>query len=41
VFGRVTAGMDSVDKIASLKCDSADAPVDAEQAKIVGVTASD
>lgn len=41
VFGRVTAGMDTVDKIAALKCDSADAPVDAEQAKIVGVTASD
>ena len=41
VFGRVTAGMDAVDKIAALKCDSADAPVDAEQAKIVGVTASD
>jgi len=41
VFGRVTAGMDTVDKIAALKCDSADAPVDAEQAKIVGVTAGD
>lgn len=41
VFGQVTAGMDAVDKIAALKCDSADAPVDAEQAKIIGVTASD
>lgn len=41
VFGRVTAGMDAVDKIAALRCDSADAPVDAEQAKIIGVTASD
>lgn len=41
VFGRVTAGMDAVDKIAALRCDSADAPVDAEQAKILGVTASD
>lgn len=41
VFGRVTAGMDAVDKIAALKCDSADAPMDAEQARIVGVTSSD
>ena len=41
VFGRVTAGIEAVDKIAALKCDSADAPVDAEQAKIIGVTASD
>lgn len=41
VFGRVTAGMDAVDKIAALKCDSADAPMDAEQAKIIGVTTSD
>lgn len=41
VFGRVTAGMDAVDKIAALKCDPADAPVDAEQAKMIKVTTSD
>jgi len=41
VFGRVTSGMDAVDKIAALKTDSADAPVDTEQAKMVKVTASD
>src|SRR6185312_11903133 len=40
VFGRVTAGMDSVDKIAALKCDSSDAPLDADQARMVKVTAS-
>jgi len=40
VFGRVTAGMDSVDKIAALKRDSADAPLDVDQAKMVKVTAS-
>ena len=31
VFGRVMQGMDVVDKIASLKTDSADAPVDVEK----------
>ncbi|MBV9177743.1 MAG: peptidylprolyl isomerase [Nitrososphaeraceae archaeon] len=42
VFGRVTHGMDNVvDKIASLKTDSADAPIDAEQAKLINVTVSD
>jgi cyclophilin family peptidyl-prolyl cis-trans isomerase len=40
VFGRVTAGMDSVDKIAALKCDSIDAPLDVDQAIMVKVTAS-
>jgi cyclophilin family peptidyl-prolyl cis-trans isomerase len=40
VFGRVTSGMDAVEKIAGLKCDSADAPVDADQAKMIKVTAS-
>jgi cyclophilin family peptidyl-prolyl cis-trans isomerase len=40
VFGRVTAGMDAVDKIAALKRDSADAPVDADQAKMEKVTVS-
>jgi cyclophilin family peptidyl-prolyl cis-trans isomerase len=41
VFGSVTAGMNAVDKIAALERDSADAPVDAEQAKMVKVTVSD
>ena len=41
VFGKVTYGMDNVaDKIASLKTDSADAPVDVEQAKMIKVTVS-
>ncbi len=40
VFGRMTAGMDTVDKIAALKCDSADAPVDGDQARMVKVTVS-
>jgi peptidyl-prolyl cis-trans isomerase B (cyclophilin B) len=41
VFGRVKSGMDIVDKIAALKTDANDAPVDAEQAKMVKVTYSD
>jgi cyclophilin family peptidyl-prolyl cis-trans isomerase len=41
VFGRVISGMDVVDKIASLKTDSADAPVDTEKAKMIKVTVSD
>ena len=41
VFGRVTSGMEAVDKIAALKCDPADAPVDVEQARMVKVTVSD
>ena len=41
VFGKVTTGMDILDKIAALKTDSADAPADPEQARIVKVTASD
>lgn len=41
VFGRVTSGMDAVDKIAALNRDSADAPVDAEQARMIKVTISD
>ena len=42
VFGRVTDGMDNVvDKIASLKTDSADAPIDVEQAKMTNVTVTD
>ena len=38
VFGRVTSGMDAVDKIAALERDSADAPKDADQAKIARIT---
>jgi cyclophilin family peptidyl-prolyl cis-trans isomerase len=41
VFGKVTSGMDAVDKIAALKTDSADAPADPEQARMVKVTAGD
>jgi cyclophilin family peptidyl-prolyl cis-trans isomerase len=40
VFGRVISGMDIVDKIASLKTDSSDAPVDTETAKMIKVTVS-
>jgi cyclophilin family peptidyl-prolyl cis-trans isomerase len=36
VFGRVISGMENiVDKIASLKTDSADAPIETEQAKMI------
>ena len=41
VFGKVTSGMDVVDKIASLKTDTADAPIDSEEAKIIKVIAND
>lgn len=41
VFGKVTSGMDVVDKIAALKTDANDAPVDPEQAKMVKVTYGD
>ncbi len=41
VFGTVKSGMDAVDKIAALKTGANDAPVDAEQAKMVKVTYSD
>lgn len=40
VFGRVTSGMDTVDKIAALKCDSADAPMNTDHAMMVKVTAN-
>jgi cyclophilin family peptidyl-prolyl cis-trans isomerase len=39
VFGRVTAGMDAVDKIAALKTDSMDAPVNSDEARMIKVTA--
>jgi cyclophilin family peptidyl-prolyl cis-trans isomerase len=38
VFGRVTQGMDVVDKIASLKTDSSDAPIDVEKSKMLKIT---
>ena len=38
VFGRVTSGMEAVDKIASLKTDSADAPVNPDDARMTKVT---
>src|ERR671914_1953750 len=41
IFGRVISGMDVVDKIASLRTDSTDAPVDTEKAKMIKVTVSD
>ena len=41
VFGRVTSGMDVVDKIAALKTGSNDTPADPEQAKMIKVTYSD
>jgi cyclophilin family peptidyl-prolyl cis-trans isomerase len=38
VFGKVTSGMEEVvDKIAALSTDSADAPLEIEQAKILRV----
>lgn len=41
VFGKVTSGMDAVDKIAALNTDAADAPVDLEGARMIKVTISD
>jgi cyclophilin family peptidyl-prolyl cis-trans isomerase len=42
VFGKVISGMDDVvDKIASLKTESADVPVDADRAKMIKVTVSE
>lgn len=40
VFGRVTSGMDTVDKIAALRTDTSDAPIDIEQAKMIKVAIS-
>jgi peptidyl-prolyl cis-trans isomerase B (cyclophilin B) len=40
VFGRVSSGMDVIDKIAALKRDAADAPVDEDQARMLKVTVS-
>ncbi len=41
VFGRVTSGMDAVDRISALKTDHADAPVSADQARMTKVAVSD
>ena len=41
IFGKVKSGMDAVDKIATLKTDDADAPVNPEQAEIIKVTVTD
>lgn len=42
VFGRVISGMENVvDKIAILKTDSRDAPIETDQAKIIKVTVGD
>jgi cyclophilin family peptidyl-prolyl cis-trans isomerase len=41
VFGMVTSGMDVVDKIAALKRDANDVPIDVEQARMVKVTYAD
>jgi cyclophilin family peptidyl-prolyl cis-trans isomerase len=41
IFGKVKSGMDAVDKIAILKTDHADAPIDPEQAEIIKVTITD
>jgi len=42
LFGRVVSGMESVvDKIASLKTDARDAPIETGQAKIIKVTVRD
>ncbi|HKG41820.1 MAG TPA: peptidylprolyl isomerase [Nitrososphaeraceae archaeon] len=41
IFGKVTSGMDAVDKIATLKTDHADAPINPEQAEIIKVTITD
>ena len=41
VFGRVISGMEIVDKIASLKTDSADVPIDAGEAEMIKITVND
>jgi cyclophilin family peptidyl-prolyl cis-trans isomerase len=41
VFGKVIYGMDIVDKIAAIRTDSTDAPIDIEQAKMIKVAVSD
>jgi cyclophilin family peptidyl-prolyl cis-trans isomerase len=41
IFGKVKSGMDAVDKIATLKTDHADVPINPEQAEIIKVTVID
>jgi cyclophilin family peptidyl-prolyl cis-trans isomerase len=41
VFGKVISGMDIVDKIAAIRTDSTDSPIDIEQAKMIKVAVSD
>jgi cyclophilin family peptidyl-prolyl cis-trans isomerase len=41
IFGKVKSGMDAVDKIATLKTDHADGPVNPDQAEIIKVTVID
>ena len=41
IFGKVKSGMDAVDKIATLKTDHADAPINPDQAEIIKVTVID
>jgi cyclophilin family peptidyl-prolyl cis-trans isomerase len=41
IFGKVKSGMDAVEKIATLKTDHADAPINPEQAEIIKVTVID
>ena len=41
IFGKVKSGLDAVDKIATLKTDDADAPINPEQAEIIKVTVTD
>lgn len=41
IFGKVKSGMEAVDKIATLKTDDADAPINPEQAEIIKVTVTD
>jgi cyclophilin family peptidyl-prolyl cis-trans isomerase len=41
VFGRVISGMEAVDKIAGLKTDSTDAPINPDEARMLNVTLVD
>lgn len=41
VFGKVTSGMEIIDKIEALSTDSADSPIDPEEAKMIRVTIRD
>ncbi|MGI0026109.1 MAG: peptidylprolyl isomerase, partial [Nitrososphaera sp.] len=41
VFGKVTTGMEVVDKIAALKTDSMDAPANSDDARMTKVSMND